>query len=419
MTELGPLAGLTALQSLVLKRCKGVTELAPVLSLPALKTLDLVGCQGLRSFGRLVELLPRLEYITLYSCQFDDLPEEICGESDRDNVLDKVRAHFADLERGQVEDAEVKLFVLGNGGVGKTQTCCSPRAGCPTTTRSSRPTAFSSDTFLLSIEGHRSAVQVRFWDFGGQDIYHGTQALFLQGHAIFVILWAPGHEDGETDEGGVPIRNRPLAYWLDYVRGLAGTDSPVLVVQSQCDEPGQRRVHPRVHTEDFRFLKCLEFSAKTDLGLDMLTASIKEGVRNLLATRPLRMIGRRDVGGGSRQTSHHARKGPGPPTSQTPESHAEPGEVSRDICQNTGKVSDPDALPSITCTAAAWCSTAGACSMTASSWIRHGRWTRSTHCFTASAPCRISPATGASPGSCWATSSGRTIPSGSRRRSSA
>src|SRR5207244_179862 len=68
-------------------------------------------------------------------------------------------------------------------------------------------------------------VRLNVWDFGGQDIYLGSHALFLQGQAVFLLLWDPEHEEGhEYEEGGFTIRDRPLAYWLDYLRGLAGTD---------------------------------------------------------------------------------------------------------------------------------------------------------------------------------------------------
>src|SRR5262249_52975082 len=158
----------------------------------------------LRRFGNLRGLLPTLADLRLFGCRFDDLPEEVCGESDSENVLAKVRAHFADLEHGVVEDAEVKLFVLGNGGVGKTQLCRRLRkldfdASVPTTH------GVQLGEFPLALEGRSSPVTVRFWDFGGQDIYHGTHALFLQGHAVFVVLWTPDREEGETVENGVPI----------------------------------------------------------------------------------------------------------------------------------------------------------------------------------------------------------------------
>jgi hypothetical protein len=36
-------------------------------------------------------------------------------------VLGNIRAHLSDLQSGQFYDAELKLFILDNGGAGKTQ----------------------------------------------------------------------------------------------------------------------------------------------------------------------------------------------------------------------------------------------------------------------------------------------------------
>jgi internalin A len=103
------------------------------------------------------------------------------------------------------------------------------------------------------VPGVDHPVRLNLWDFGGQDIYLGSHALFLQGQAVFLLLWHPDHEQGRTyKEGGFTIRDRPLAYWLDYLRGLAGVDrdgrrvveSPILLIRSQCDSETDERDPP-------------------------------------------------------------------------------------------------------------------------------------------------------------------------------
>jgi hypothetical protein len=66
-------------------------------------------------------LLPTLKELYLFGCKLDDLLPEVCANSDDENVLDKVRAHYETLSSDN--DAEVKVLFLGNGGVGKTQLC--------------------------------------------------------------------------------------------------------------------------------------------------------------------------------------------------------------------------------------------------------------------------------------------------------
>src|SRR5260370_918833 len=120
--DLSPLAGLTSLQTLDLYGCRQLSgDLSPLAGLTSLQTLDLSGCTGVGKFAPLEPILPQLQNLFLYDSRFDDLPTEICGKNIYENVIHEVRAHLADLQSGQFYDAELKLFILGNGGAGKTQ----------------------------------------------------------------------------------------------------------------------------------------------------------------------------------------------------------------------------------------------------------------------------------------------------------
>jgi GTPase SAR1 family protein len=84
-----------------------------------------------------------------------------------------------DLRSGQRIEAEVKVLFLGNGGVGKTQLCRWLRdlefdPSVPIT----HGIQLSEMTFGL--DGFQEPVRLNLWDFGGQEIYHGSHALFLQ-----------------------------------------------------------------------------------------------------------------------------------------------------------------------------------------------------------------------------------------------
>lgn len=120
LNNLSPLVGLTALTHLDLGYFVGGADLSPLTRMAALTSLNLGKARNTR-FDALRPLLARLEELWLYGASFTDLPDEVCGEEHDDNVLEQVRAYYSDLDAGAVTDAEVKLFVLGNGGVGKTQ----------------------------------------------------------------------------------------------------------------------------------------------------------------------------------------------------------------------------------------------------------------------------------------------------------
>src|SRR6185295_4536233 len=89
----------------------------------------------------------------------------------------------------------------------------------------------------------------------------------------------------------IPLRNQPLAYWLDYVRTLAGEGSPVIVVQSQCDLFADRRPDPP-RPDGFGFFECCSYSAKKDLGREALEAQLRDAVRYLLERNGALEIGR-------------------------------------------------------------------------------------------------------------------------------
>jgi internalin A len=292
LRDLSSLATLTSLQTLTLSSCKQLRDLSPLATLTALQKLDLSGCGQLSEFAPLEVLLPTLRRLFLFGCNFKDLPSEVCGEADNENVLDKVRAHYKDLKSGHRLDAEVKILFLGNGGTGKTQLSRRMR-GEPFDTSVTTTHGIQLSAMALALEEFDNPVVLNLWDFGGQEIYHGTHALFLQGQAVFLVLWTPELEcETIYKEGDLPLRHRPLSYWVDYLRAFAGVDSAVLLIQSQCDERSDRVSSPTVAADDFCFLRWLEVSAKTGLRLEFFVAALKEAVRDCFERRPPPPIGK-------------------------------------------------------------------------------------------------------------------------------
>ncbi len=289
--DLSPLASLSSLQTLNLFRCEQLSDLSLLAGLTSLQKLYLNDCLGVRRFAPLESLLPTLKELRLFGCKLEDLPPEVCGKEWGQNVLDKVRAHYEDLKSGPRIDAEVKVLFLGNGGVGKTQLCRRLRGETFDEKNVFSTHGIQLTDMPLSLEGFPEPVRLNFWDFGGQEIYYGSHSLFLQGQAVFLILWTPAHEAGTDSEGDLTFRRRPLAYWLDYLRAFAGTDAFVLIVQSQCDSACDRASHPPVKVNDFFFLRWLEVSAKTGLGLNLVKAAIEESVRDRFERRPPPPIG--------------------------------------------------------------------------------------------------------------------------------
>jgi internalin A len=341
LSDLRPLTGLPSLHWLDLAYCERLSDLSPLVSLTSLRTLDIHGC-GIRLFAPLESLLPGLADLRVFGCQFEDLPSEVCGESYDEYVLHKIHAHYEDLKSGPLQDAEVKVLFLGNGGVGKTQLCRRLRAlpfdpSVPTTH------GIRLGEMTVMLENFPEPVRLNLWDFGGQDIYHGSHALFLQAQALFLILWAPELEQsGSYEESGVLLRHRPLSYWLDYLRTFAGTDASVLIVQSQCDMARDRAPHPPAKVDDFCSLRWIEVSAKTGLRLNLVKAALEEAVRDCFERRPPPPIGagRVKVRDELRQMLEEDQKHE---PAQRQHRLLERAEFDR-ICNEVGGVSDKNAL---------------------------------------------------------------------------
>ena len=222
-----------------------------------------------------------LNRLTLYESHLPGVPAEVLSHSFVEDCLDALRAHLDDLAAGQVVVPDAKLMVLGNGYVGKTQ--IRRRLGgedFDATVPSTHGITVASAT-LRKADGKESA-RLQIWDFGGQDIYHGAHALFMRARAVFMLVWAPERENsGEQIRDGIRLRDYPLAYWLDYVRHLSSTRSPVILVQTRCERPEDDAVRPPVADEalsQFPFRTILHYSAKIDRGRPALDDALNQAV---------------------------------------------------------------------------------------------------------------------------------------------
>ena len=134
------------------------------------------------------------------------------------NALETLRAWWRGIqESGADTTPYVKVFLLGNGQAGKTQLCRLLSGERLTETWDSTHGAQLAD---IPPGGGRLAlpgVGLAVWDFGGQDIYHGTHALFTDAHALYVIVWT---QDLKR-QGDREAKPKELRYWLEYVAALS------------------------------------------------------------------------------------------------------------------------------------------------------------------------------------------------------
>src|SRR6516162_8341308 len=121
VTDLSPVSGLSALQSLDCSETQ-VTDLSPVSGLSALQSLNCSQCTLSTIPGDLWHR-PSLRYLCLFETQMPGIPTEVLSQNNYMSCLESLRAHLSDLRAGAAAVPDVKLMVLGNGRVGKTQIC--------------------------------------------------------------------------------------------------------------------------------------------------------------------------------------------------------------------------------------------------------------------------------------------------------
>jgi internalin A len=276
-----------------------VSDLEPIVDL---ETLQKLGCQNLKlsSFPRKLLFCENLEQLMLFGGNIPGIPEEVLSSNQKqffnfsNNCLPALRAHILDLEPEAIPINSIKILVLGNGDVGKTQLCrhLAAEPFDPTV-----PTTHGIAVRTIPPLTEENATQY-LWDFGGQDVYHSAHTLFMRTAAVFVVLWTPELEalaasDNNNDD---PLERRhPLTYWLEYVRTLGRPDSPVLVVRSQCDHPGQAVAVPPVDAallQSFGCLRVCNFSARTRRGAASLQEALADASTYLRDRDGISSIGR-------------------------------------------------------------------------------------------------------------------------------
>jgi internalin A len=347
------LAGLNLLTRLNLS-ANGISDISPLLALDRLQIIRLSGNQ-IRTVCPEFWANSSLREAVLYMASLGDVPRELLSLKGNENCLPRLRAYLRDRASGQPETVrDIKVMLLGNGRIGKTQI-------------SNRLRGEDFEEDALSTHGvrvHRAelpapnadgpSTPLHIWDFGGQDIYLGTHALFLRTRAIFPIVWTVQSERRrEHTYRGLTFRNFPLEYWVRYVDEMAGSERPIVLVQNQVDGPAHKRVPPKVDhalLDGFYFHQNIAYSAKTQRGQPALIDSLQKAVAHVHETEGLKHIG----GGWAvvkrrlealRADAQAARRG----------SHAHPalGAISREQfeamcadpeCVAAGGVSEPDVL---------------------------------------------------------------------------
>lgn len=179
------------------------------------------------SFNQLTSLpielgqLKKLDNLKLYNNPLSFPPPDIV-EQGTEAILSFLREQ---AEEGGTRQWVSKLLLVGEGGVGKTSLL---RKLCGEEMLVDEPTTHGiqiRDVKLPHPDETNVEMQLKAWDFGGQEIYHATHQFFLTNRSLFLLVWNARH--GVTQD--------KVYEWLDMIKSRA-PESPILIVAAWTDE---------------------------------------------------------------------------------------------------------------------------------------------------------------------------------------
>ncbi|CCN50571.1 hypothetical protein MADA3029_100001 [Vibrio nigripulchritudo MADA3029] len=296
LTNLLCLRSATQLASLDVSGCENFVDLQGIEFLEHLERLHISDCTNLSNLSNITELhqlsnfsigacgkvalpwnigkrllldFPRLEIWS--SLPIEHIPSELTDHLDQTAIENWLH----DIETGGKCTANsMKVMLLGNGRIGKTQLA-----------RRLRGEGFDSSipsTHGIQIDRYTNdnGTQINTWDFGGQDVYLSTHSLFIDRRALYLVLWHPDHENTNLVScEQLSIRNKPLSYWLAYLNSLVGENANIIVCQAQCDFPEQEQSEPIPHPNPFLRLNRTPISTKAEDGLDVFSPLFSRSIQ--------------------------------------------------------------------------------------------------------------------------------------------
>ncbi|MCE9611845.1 MAG: leucine-rich repeat domain-containing protein [Chthoniobacter sp.] len=233
LTTLPPEIGqLTALEQLVLEGNQ-LTTLPPELCQLTTLTHLYLSSNQLTTLPPEIGQLTSLTHLFLHANPALGLPPDVLGPDWGETLLGGKNAppkppreileyYFAARDGRALR--EVKLILVGRGEVGKSSMADALRGG---KFMQNRPQTDGISITPWPVKLRDGAAKVLLWDFGGQEIMHGTHQFFLTHRSLYVVMVDGRHDRAKQD----------AEYWLKLVRAFGG-DSTVLVVMNR------QKAHP-------------------------------------------------------------------------------------------------------------------------------------------------------------------------------
>lgn len=244
--------------------------------LTALKILNLADNQ-LDDLPVELMSLPGLETIYLHHNPALGIPLEVLGRTwsedffNEDCRAQKILRYYFDIQgdKGQAL-REAKLIFVGRGEVGKSSMVDMLTDGV---FYEDKVRTDGIDIKQWPVELDDGNATVSIWDFGGQEIMHGTHQFFLTHRSLYVVMVDGRHDCAKQD----------AEYWLKMVRTFGGNSTVFLVLNRQEKFPFDVDRNFLASKYDIQLNYIFRTDCATGADIDALKTAILTEVTKLLA----------------------------------------------------------------------------------------------------------------------------------------
>ncbi len=208
--------------------------------------------------------LPKLQTLHVQSCPHLKLPPEIASKTDSALIL---QYYFENVVGSKRPLNEIKMILLGEGGVGKTAIV-----------NKLVNNKFEDTEKTEGIDIHRwnveidkeKRIQINIWDFAGQEITHATHQFFLTHRSLYLLIL-----NSRGDE-----KSNRLEEWLKLIKNLSG-ESPVIIVCNKTDQH-KMTLDNRALLDKYRNIcQIIDVSCKEDTNIENLRQSIFDQIKSM------------------------------------------------------------------------------------------------------------------------------------------
>ncbi len=285
ISDLSGLSNLTQLTSLYLFNNQ-ISNLSGLSSLTQLTSLYLFNNQisnlsGLSSLTQLTSLYLSknqiiditdiinldLDFLNISDNPIENIPTDILNSD-----FQVIKDYWTSLQKGGDKLLEMKVVLVGDGGVGKTsirKRLKDINADLPNELDSTRAIDIDEIPVEIQIDKNVLEFNLHLWDFGGQLIYHATHRFFLSEKALYLLV--ADSRESKCDFG----------YWCYFIQRFGKNSPIIIVINEKLDRPylgfdynKLKKTYNNIEDEE-------AINIYDTRGIDVLNEKIKEQIKGL------------------------------------------------------------------------------------------------------------------------------------------